>query len=1094
MISFYKYSFLALILCLHQGEKFSIEPSLLAVLIRLMSYILPYTPILSRKDLSVANRFSTMVAIMIEASRFHATVVFEGVAFYDRLCSYTNLLSRKSLKIHTLEKTLPIIVNVLGSHRKHTIVHYNHLAVCGFDKSIVSRKAVSMFFRKNLNFLKVTGSLILIEQQVKTDLFALLEYTSGSRQYCLAPYFRNLAAPAASERFSMDGMVLEQLLLTELESMFYLDLTVSGAGQNELHWLLFMKCLMSNEIDSSEVSGSDTQRESLVINIAEQIAKNDALALLAHCSNIRWQIKQQVLKFAYMSLLALYSRNEENKALDGGRLHQFDLSKARVDVRGNKLTQESSLVFHIEGLMSSACAMTIATADQGELRTLQNSGVIFLTLLIECFDEIADPDEESSKTMLLEKFSSQIIPSVKHALSSRIGLEDDSITNESTDVLFMSGCRALSTLIMSGLISDSSFLTRIAKHVFPSRDELPISAYPSSPKGESGMYPKLKSFVDNRTSFLLTRISKLGLLSDIALAVELGSIPKAFGSFVSTGISDMMDRVAINCSALAIDGYRISCTQYDALKSCINSSHNDTSTSVPLRAGLTFQRLEDIGESVQHAFIENWSSLACLGLSLIVDSSQHDDTTSQKVRSWLSKLIPVIISGLLDDLEVIDPKAPAGLKAVKSCTIFLLALRKFMNSGLQCEFISSKDMDVLVMRLFKFILFPSLAIPYIIKICDEKNEEEKEPITIESCESWIGSISVVSQACDFIRDICGEGTIFTVNVNAVLEKQLFLMSKVEEGFLTFESDHEVKDIILSSCLTSIQMLLSRCDIRLDLDQVLLSFTLSHLIVKESQMICFPLLHRVTGEILQYCTKSERITDQDKHISVCVAAKNGNWEAWGLLCSCIDQSQCLSSSLGPLRSALENVGDVSGHFSALTAVCKEANRKNEMIPFIMGGVGSDILRLFQLYGVCKLANCNRVSACAMCVKLIMIAFEHMMNDVNSENMAEIEENVTQYFSVIFVTIVSVLSFNGLPNRILLPSGGQQADPAIGRICAQLLVYVMRMSPEIFKKLIVILVEDHRTIVETAIRADMTGYKAKKSNVPIKKKLNLSSFKK
>jgi hypothetical protein len=251
-----------------------------------MSYILPYTPILSRKDLSVANRFSSMVAVMIEASRFHATVVFEGVAFYDRLCSYTNLLSRTSLRMHTLETSLPIIVNVLSSHRKHTIVHCSHLAISGFDKSMLCRKAVSIFLRKNLNFLKAADSSILVERQVKTYLFALLEYTCGSKQFCLAPYFRNLAAPAASERSSTDAMVLEQLLLIELETVFHLDLTLPEPGQNELYWLLFMKCLLSNEIDSSEATGSETERESLVFNIAEQRARDNTLKVLAHFSNI----------------------------------------------------------------------------------------------------------------------------------------------------------------------------------------------------------------------------------------------------------------------------------------------------------------------------------------------------------------------------------------------------------------------------------------------------------------------------------------------------------------------------------------------------------------------------------------------------------------------------------------------------------------------------------------------------------------------------------------------------------------------------------------------------------------------------------------
>ena len=57
------------------------------------------------------------------------------------------------------------------------------------------------------------------------------------------------------------------------------------------------------------------------------------------------------------------------QALDEGCINEFDLATARVDVRRqgdkNELDLKSRPVFHIEGLISSACAMTIATGDQG---------------------------------------------------------------------------------------------------------------------------------------------------------------------------------------------------------------------------------------------------------------------------------------------------------------------------------------------------------------------------------------------------------------------------------------------------------------------------------------------------------------------------------------------------------------------------------------------------------------------------------------------------------------------------------------------------------------------------------------------------------
>jgi hypothetical protein len=121
-------------------------------------------------------------------------------------------------------------------------------------------------------------------------------------------------------------------------------------------------------------------------------------------------------------------------------------------------------------------------------------------------------------------------------------------------------------------------------------------------------------------------------------------------------------------------------------------------------------------------------------------------------------------------------------------------------------------------RLFR----SSLGVPYIVKNCDNNMEEAKEPQMIGSSKSWNRSVSVVAQVCDFINGIGEENTLFAINVN---EKQLFFMIKVQEGFLTFEADQKLKDIILSSCLTFIQSLIHRCEMRSDLDQVLYFYRL-----------------------------------------------------------------------------------------------------------------------------------------------------------------------------------------------------------------------------------------------------------------------------
>lgn len=94
------------------------------------------------------------------------------------------------------------------------------------------------------------------------------------------------------------------------------------------------------------------------------------------------------------------------------------------------------------------------------------------------------------------------------------------------------------------------------------------------------------------------------------------------------------------------------------------------------------RRLGDIGASVQNACIENCSSFACRGLNLLIEASKSDDTTGQQVNSWFNMVLPVILSGLLDGLEVIDSKIVSGLKATKSCTMFLLVVENSLTRSI----------------------------------------------------------------------------------------------------------------------------------------------------------------------------------------------------------------------------------------------------------------------------------------------------------------------------------------------------------------------------------------------------------------------------
>jgi hypothetical protein len=58
-----------------------------------------------------------------------------------------------------------------------------------------------------------------------------------------------------------------------------------------------------------------------------------------------------------------------------------------------------------------------------------------------------------------------------------------------------------------------------------------------------------------------------------------------------------------------------------------------------------------------------------------------------------------------------------------------------------------------------------------------------------------------------------------------------------------------------------------------------------------------------------------------------------------------------------------------------------------------------------------------------------------------------------------------------------------------MCAQVFVHVVRSNPLVFKSTISAMAAESRTILENAVRADMSGYAAPKRE---KKKLSLKGF--
>ena len=112
---------------------------------------------------------------------------------------------------------------------------------------------------------------------------------------------------------------------------------------------------------------------------------------------------------------------------------------------------------------------------------------------------------------------------------------------------------------------------------------------------------------------------------------------------------------------------------------------------------------------------------------------------------------------------------------------------------------------------------------------------------------------------------------------------------------------------------------------------------------------------------------------------------------------------------------------------------------------------------------------------------IMAYQYL-NSISAE-----EGSLISFISTLFEVLVENIRYNGLPNH---PSGKVGADETIGRMCAQVFVHVARTTPIVFKSTMGTISPESRTVLEAAVRADMSGYAAPQRES--KKKISLKGF--
>jgi len=183
-------------------------------------------------------------------------------------------------------------------------------------------------------------------------------------------------------------------------------------------------------------------------------------------------------------------------------------------------------------------------------------------------------------------------------------------------------------------------------------------------------------------------------------------------------------------------------------------------------------------------------------------------------------------------------------------------------------------------------LSETLLLPFLGINGDVFDKEEK--VDHEIFDSSKNTHKLISQACSLMKEICGCTNLVKTDVKILMRVPLFVLITIEHETATFQRNNSMKQMILSSYIDSIRILLEHDTSSLNLQKDIFSFTLSQISKNELQNTQI-----MTKEqeslllLLQHCSLSSCFNEIKALSYVQKAAKIGNWPVWEILQSQIE---------------------------------------------------------------------------------------------------------------------------------------------------------------------------------------------------------------
>lgn len=1056
-----------------------------------MALLVPSLHHLRSQDAGITNRFSCMATVALESCGSHPTVAIECMAFFEILVRNQGMLPPPSPSmVHTenpLLSCIPYIGACLKPERPELFFVPSWRGMRGCRSSTRGLRAV-------MRALKI---MLLAQISVQQDdmnfvsaLFAFLEATCGSRIFAGATLHRPLAAPRASELTAVEGIALEKEVTDVLRLLLRLEVAPPANDGRALRWILFVRSLVASTPttnggmqESFEGSVEGTRRK------ADAIAARDVAMVLNSVSQVRWQTKSFALQLATGALDEItFSCTQQGQTFSDSP--DFNHTAAAKEIQNSRISGSTSLpsrlVFHLSSIITLACTSTVASVDQTELPTLQESGVLFLSKLIGCFQGIPDPEQHDDG--ILDQYATQIFSSVKHALG------EDGMSGEAYYRRFVAGCEAIQTIVRIEMTKDPMVLKRITRPTVPSPEETPYFKYEDVyPRG--ALKSRESNQCGNRRAALLVHIGKLWTVGKL---LSMHGENDAEASTVRQLI-DNESNIAVHSAAVAFDGARLLlgsnaslCGYEVSVPSGFEGEDEEKSHFSTQESGFLYDNIRDIDDSVKGCIAKAWAACGCFALRSLVRavSNESDEEKKKAYSTWIEKLVPLMFSGLDDSIFALSSQQKAkasdwcgGIDSSEVAVYCLYGLRIFVEDALMARRFTKRGSDIekVLDRLLDTIILPALGQEPKHAQQDEAGKEGGQKTFLLARKDR--QTAVVKEACVLLRHVAAN----TLEVSSSLLMSILTpLDLLQRKVIGFGGSH-VEDII-SMCLHAARelILLSKAQ-----DSFVKSMAKVALDVHLTGKAIPFKVNQASRLLLEACLAHKAVETKDRRFMAYELAKTGHWETWSVVCT-MDQEAAAAASMDVLRAALLDDSKPDKQLETLAVLRKLAQIPDSSLAgFLMNEVGAEVLHFFKTFGtfaagatLSRAGRSQRTTACTDAMKIVLVSFQQLVSD-------SVEEQIfVAFLTVVFDYMIIMLRFNGLPNHPLPQTG---SDPTLGRMTAQAVLHIARTAPAAFKATMASMSETDRSVLEFAVRAEMTGY-ATSAQAPGKKKLNLEGFKK